>query len=88
MYNIMYGRYAYMFLPRRFTKMPLYEYRCTVCGHRFELLRSIAERDSAVCVKCGGKVGRVWQGSCAFGAPKSGCSGNCAGCHGCGGRKE
>lgn len=68
--------------------MPLYEYRCTACGHRFEQLRSISERDSAVCEKCGEKVERVWQGKCAFGAPKSGCSGNCSGCHGCGGRGD
>ncbi len=64
--------------------MPLYEYRCTVCGHRFEALRSIAQRDEVVCEKCGQKVERVYQGKCAFGAPKGGCSGNCAGCSGCG----
>ena len=36
--------------------MPLYEYRCTACGHRFELLRSISQRDEAVCEKCGEKL--------------------------------
>lgn len=67
--------------------MPLYEYRCTNCGHRFEALRSIAARDSAVCEKCGAKVERVYQGKCAFGAVKSGgCGGNCAGCSGCHGK--
>ena len=67
--------------------MPLYDYRCTECGHRFEMLRSISERDTAKCEKCGGKVERVYQGKCAFGAPKGsgGCGGNCAGCAGCGG---
>ena len=39
--------------------MPLYDYRCTECGHRFELLRSISERDTAVCEKCGGKLERI-----------------------------
>ena len=69
--------------------MPLYDYRCTACGHRFELLRSISERDTAVCEKCGERVERVYQGKCAFGATKGGCGGNCAGCSGCsGGRQE
>lgn len=65
--------------------MPLYEYKCTECGRRFEALRSIDRRDDVACDKCGAKVVRVYQGRCAFGAPKggSGCSGNCSGCSGC-----
>lgn len=63
--------------------MPLYEYRCKTCGHRFEALKPISARDSVVCEKCGEKVERVYQGKCSFGAKKSGCSGNCAGCCGC-----
>ncbi len=63
--------------------MPLYEYRCQSCGHRFEALRSISARDEVVCEKCGAKVARVYQGKCTFGALKSGCGGNCAGCSGC-----
>ena len=51
--------------------MPLYEYRCKVCGHRFEALKSISARDEVVCEKCGAKVERVYQGKCAFGAPKA-----------------
>ena len=68
--------------------MPLYDYRCPVCGHRFELLRSISKRDDVVCEKCGSAVKRVYEGKCAFGAVKGsgGCSGNCAGCAGCAGR--
>ena len=67
--------------------MPLYDYRCTQCGHRFELLRSISDRDNVKCEKCGGEVARVYQGKCAFGTPKGsgGCRGNCSGCLGCGG---
>ena len=66
--------------------MPLYDYRCTGCGHRFELMTSISRRDEATCPKCGGSVQRVYQGKCAFGATgrKEGCSGSCAGCKGCG----
>ena len=63
--------------------MPLYEYRCKTCGHRFEAIKSISARDSVACEKCGEKVERVYQGKCSFGAPKGGCSGNCAGCCGC-----
>jgi len=35
--------------------MPLYEYRCMVCGETFEIVTSLAERDEkAVCPACGG----------------------------------
>jgi len=34
--------------------MPLHEYECTKCGERFELRRSIADRDAEYkCPKCG-----------------------------------
>jgi len=34
--------------------MPIYEYECLDCGHRFELQRKIDDRDSkAKCPKCG-----------------------------------
>ena len=33
--------------------MPIYEYECTKCGERFELRRSIADRDAALkCPEC------------------------------------
>jgi putative FmdB family regulatory protein len=33
--------------------MPIYEYRCEACEHRFDLLTSFAERDRAhVCPSC------------------------------------
>ncbi|RLB05799.1 MAG: zinc ribbon domain-containing protein [Deltaproteobacteria bacterium] len=36
--------------------MPLYEYRCRACGHNFETLRGLQERDEeVVCPKCGQK---------------------------------
>ena len=35
--------------------MPLYEYTCGDCGHKFPMLRPIKERhDSIPCPKCGG----------------------------------
>jgi len=36
--------------------MPLYEYRCLICGETFELLRRVEEADEeAVCPRCGGE---------------------------------
>jgi len=34
--------------------MPLYDYECTGCSHRFEMIRKIEEVDP-VCPACGGK---------------------------------
>ncbi|HIU33111.1 MAG TPA: zinc ribbon domain-containing protein [Candidatus Pullichristensenella excrementigallinarum] len=64
--------------------MPLYAYKCPSCGHKFEVLRSINERENVVCEKCGEKVEREYQGS-VFGTKGHGCSGNCSGCSGCAG---
>ncbi len=67
--------------------MPVYDFKCTRCGHRFELMRSISNRDEAVCPKCGGPVTRVYEGRWAMGKRGDGgcsCGGNCAGCKGCG----
>jgi putative FmdB family regulatory protein len=34
--------------------MPLYEYRCRACGHRFEILQRIGQgADGLVCTRCG-----------------------------------
>lgn len=65
--------------------MPIYDFRCKKCGHRFEVLTSISKMDQVVCEKCGAKVERVYQGKCNFGANAvgSGCTGNCGSCPGC-----
>jgi len=34
--------------------MPLYEYECQSCGHRFELIQRFADPPAAACVSCGG----------------------------------
>ncbi len=69
--------------------MPVYDYKCAKCGHRFELLRSISQRDDAACPRCGSAVMRVYEGKWALGKPSAGggcsCGGNCKGCSGCGG---
>ena len=38
--------------------MPLYAYRCTQCGHRFEKIQSFSAEPVKVCPKCGGAVER------------------------------
>ncbi|HOO57078.1 MAG TPA: zinc ribbon domain-containing protein [bacterium] len=36
--------------------MPVYEYECKSCGHRFEVLQSIKDEPIEDCPDCGGKV--------------------------------
>lgn len=68
--------------------MPVYDYRCAQCGHRFDLLRPVSGRDDVKCPKCGGEVTRVYAGKwsvcrrTSFGG--CGCGGNCQCCGGCG----
>lgn len=38
--------------------MPLYPYRCTKCGHRFEKIQSFSSDPETECPKCGGKLER------------------------------
>lgn len=38
--------------------MPLYEYRCTQCGHRYEKIQKVSDATDTACPKCGGKVER------------------------------
>ena len=66
--------------------MPIYDYRCVQCGHRFDLLRSMSSRDEVKCPKCGGQVARVYEGrwlSAGRRADGCKCGGNCQGCSGC-----
>jgi putative FmdB family regulatory protein len=40
--------------------MPIYEFQCKACGHRFERLQKMADPDPAVCPNCGEpQVGRM-----------------------------
>ncbi len=39
--------------------MPLYEYACRSCGHRFEVIQKIADAPLTSCVKCAGEVERL-----------------------------
>ena len=38
--------------------MPLYPYRCTKCGHKFEKIQSFSAEPEKVCPKCGGVLER------------------------------
>src|ERR1700753_321184 len=39
--------------------MPLYEYQCKKCGHRFELIQSFSAEDPKECPVCHGPVERL-----------------------------
>jgi putative FmdB family regulatory protein len=39
--------------------MPTYDYRCTVCDHRFELVQKMSDPPRKRCPKCGKKVERL-----------------------------
>jgi putative FmdB family regulatory protein len=39
--------------------MPLYEYRCTTCGERTEVLQHLSDPPLKECPKCGGVLERV-----------------------------
>jgi putative FmdB family regulatory protein len=36
--------------------MPLYEYQCQKCGHRFEKIQKFSDKPITKCPECGGKV--------------------------------
>lgn len=39
--------------------MPLYEYSCNECGHRFELIQKFSDQPIEKCEKCPGKVTKL-----------------------------
>ncbi len=39
--------------------MPIYEYKCTACGHRFEKLQSFNDEPVKTCPQCGGAVKKL-----------------------------
>jgi len=42
--------------------MPLFEFECPNCKHKFEELTSLSERDKVLCPKCGAKPERLMSG--------------------------
>ena len=39
--------------------MPLYEYKCKKCGHRFEKIQKFSDKPIKKCPECGGPVEQV-----------------------------
>jgi putative FmdB family regulatory protein len=39
--------------------MPLYEYQCDACRHRFERIQKFSDPPVEVCPKCGGRVSKL-----------------------------
>jgi putative FmdB family regulatory protein len=39
--------------------MPIYEYQCKRCGHRFELIQKFADKPRSRCSECRGAVERL-----------------------------
>lgn len=39
--------------------VPIYEYKCEVCGHTFEVIQKFSDEPIASCVTCSGPVHRV-----------------------------
>ncbi|MBN9657946.1 MAG: zinc ribbon domain-containing protein [Acidobacteria bacterium] len=53
--------------------MPMYEYRCTECGHLYEQLRRMSEADQQlVCPRCASQQVERLVSACAVGASSSG----------------
>ncbi len=71
--------------------MPIYEYQCGACRHRFERLMSSSSVKNPACPKCGKKTEKQLstfsaktEGSCCSAPSDSGgscCSGGSCGCH-------
>jgi len=40
--------------------MPLYEYECESCSHRFERIQKFSDAPIDTCPKCGGKVRKLF----------------------------
>jgi putative FmdB family regulatory protein len=40
--------------------MPLYEYQCDKCAHRFEVIQKFSDAPVEVCPKCGGPVKKLF----------------------------
>jgi putative FmdB family regulatory protein len=39
--------------------MPMYEYECSKCGHRFEVFQKFSDRPRMKCPKCSGAVRKL-----------------------------
>jgi putative FmdB family regulatory protein len=51
--------FCYSLRAERSFALPLYEYKCVKCGHRFEKIESVSSPTSKKCPKCGAKAARM-----------------------------
>ena len=55
--------------------MPIYEYECENCGHKFELLRRLSDQDGEIkCPKCGKQEAKRVLSSFATSSSGSSCA--------------
>jgi putative FmdB family regulatory protein len=72
--------------------MPIYEYKCGKCGHKFEELQDMSAAKTSACPKCKGNADRILSAATAISSHGGGCaeSGHCgiqenSGGHSCSG---
>ena len=64
--------------------MPLYDYKCTECGHEFEML--VMGGEQPACPKCAsGKLEKLMSGFSVGGGARSSGGSSGSGCSGCAG---
>jgi len=63
--------------------MPLYEYNCPKCGHKFEELTRSADADKIKCPQCGTKAARQFSTFGVSMAPSHSHTPPAGGCGGC-----
>ena len=39
--------------------MPIYGYRCSNCGHQFEILQKVSDKPLQICPECSGKLTKL-----------------------------
>ena len=39
--------------------MPIYEYKCSKCGHKIEVIQKMSDQPITVCEKCNGSMSKV-----------------------------
>lgn len=68
--------------------MPIYEYQCSICGSRFEIIRSISQADfPAECLQChGSQTSRVLTTCYARSTGETTSNRSGGGCSGCSGK--
>lgn len=59
--------------------MPIFDFKCRECGHKFDLIISVENKDKAICPQCGAE--NPQQLLSVFSTPRA--VNPAAGCNGC-----